>query len=87
MQRARALLAGRARVEAPSKCARLGHCAVRDQISDKPAAPQSLADRLAAIRQVEKEQVAQEVECLHDKELEQERDAKVQRERASGHEL
>lgn len=63
---------------------------ISEKISDKPAAPQSLADRLAAIRQnreVEKEQVAQEVERLHDKELEQEREAKPQRERESGHEL
>ena len=80
--------------------------AISEEISDKPAAPQSLADRLragskaldhdeiaarlAAIRQgreVEKGHVVQEAERLHDKELEQEREAKVQRERTPGHEL
>lgn len=79
---------------------------ISEKISDKLAAPQSLADRLragskaldhdeiaarlAAIRQgreVEKEQVAQEVERQHDKELEQEREAEVRRERGPGHEL
>jgi hypothetical protein len=94
-------------------CARLGHCAIRDQISgisektsDKPAAPQSLADRLragskaldhdeiaarlAAIRQgreVDKENVAEEAERLNAKELEQEHEAEVQRDRGIGHEL
>lgn len=51
---------------------------------------EEIAARLAAIRQgrdVEKEQVAQDVERLHDKELEQEREAKVRRERMPGHEL
>jgi hypothetical protein len=80
--------------------------AISEEISDKPAASQSLADRLrtgaksldhdeiaarlAAIRQsreVEKEQVAQKLELLHDKELEQEREAEVKRERGPGHEL
>ena len=49
-----------------------------------------IAARLAAIRQsreVEKEQVAQKLELLHDKELEQEREAEVKRERGPGHEL
>jgi uncharacterized protein YabE (DUF348 family) len=49
-----------------------------------------IAARLAAIRQgreVEREQVAQEVERLHDNELEQEHEAKVWREREPGHEL
>ena len=49
-----------------------------------------IAARLAAIRQsreVEKEQVAQKLELLHDKELEQEREAEVRRERGPGHEL
>ena len=48
------------------------------------------AARLAAIRQgreVEQGHVAQEAERLHDKELEQEREAKVRREREPGHEL
>lgn len=97
----------------PPGCARLGHCAIRDQISGisekisyKPAAQQSLAARLragskaldhdeiaarlAAIRQgreVEKEQVDQKAERLHDKELEQEREAEVRRDRGPGHEL
>ena len=80
--------------------------AISEKTSDKPAAPQSLADRLragskaldhdeiaarlAAIRQgreVEKEQVTQKAERLHDKELEQEREAEVKRERGPGHEL
>jgi hypothetical protein len=80
--------------------------AISEEISDKPAASQSLADRLragskaldhdeiatrlAAIRQgreVEKEQVAQEAERLHDKELEQEHEAEVRHQRAPGHEL
>jgi hypothetical protein len=80
--------------------------AISEEISDRPPAPQSLADRLragskaldhdeiaarlAAIRQgreVEKEDVAQEAERLHDKELELDREAEVQRERGSGHEL
>ena len=80
--------------------------AISEKISDKPDAPQSLADRLragskaldhgeiaarlAAIRQgreVEKEQVTQKAERLHDKELEQEREAEVKRERGPGHEL
>jgi hypothetical protein len=79
---------------------------ISEEISDKPAASQSLADRLragskaldheeiaarlAAIqqsREVEKEHVAQEVERLHAKELEQEHEAEVQRQRAPGHEL
>ena len=69
----------------------IARCAIRhrgsafsEKISDKPAA------LLAAIRQgreVEKEQVAQEAERLHDKELEQEREAEVRREREPGHEL
>ena len=97
----------------PTGCPRLGHCAIRDQISgisekisDKPAAQQSLADRLragskaldhdeiaarlAAIRQgreVDKENVAEEAERLHAKELEQEHEAEVQRDRGIGHEL
>jgi hypothetical protein len=72
--------------------------AISEKISDKPADPQSLADRLragskaldhdeiaarrAAIRQgreVEERDMARELERLHDKELEQERE--------SGHEL
>ena len=80
--------------------------AISEKTSDKPSAPQSLADRLragskaldhdeiaarlAAIRQgreVEKEQVTQKAERLHDKELEQEREAEVRRERGPGHEL
>ena len=51
---------------------------------------EEIAARLAAIRhgrEVEKEHVAQEAERLHDKELEQEREAKVRREREPGHEL
>jgi hypothetical protein len=79
---------------------------ISEKISDKPAAQQSLADRLragskaldhdeiaarlAAIRQgreVEKEQVDQKAEQLHDKELEQEREAEVRRDRGPGHEL
>lgn len=104
----------------PPECARLGHCAIRDQISginvqrsaisektsDKPIAPQSLADRLragskaldhdeiaarlAAIRQgreVEKEHVDREAKRLRAKELEQEREAEVWRDRGPGHEL
>jgi hypothetical protein len=77
--------------------------AISEEISDKPDAPQTLADRLragskaldhdeiaarlVAIRQgreVHKEHVA---ERLHDKELEQEHEAKVRREREPGHEL
>jgi hypothetical protein len=51
---------------------------------------EEIAARLAAIRQgreVGKDHVAQEAERLHDKELEQEREAKVRREREPGHEL
>ena len=80
--------------------------AISEKTSDKPAAPQSLADRLragsktldhdeiaarlAAIRQgreVEERNMARELERLHDKELEQEREAKVRHEREPGHEL
>jgi hypothetical protein len=80
--------------------------AISEEISDRPAAAQSLADRLraaskaldhdeiaarlAAIRQgreVEKEHMAEEAERLHAKELEQEHEAEVQRERGPGHEL
>lgn len=80
--------------------------AIREDISDRTAAPQSLANRLragstaldhdeiaarlAALRQgreVEKEQVAQEVERLRAKELKQEHEAEVRRERGPGHEL
>jgi hypothetical protein len=49
-----------------------------------------IAARLAAIRQgreVEKEQVVQKAERLHDKELEQDREAEVRRERGPGHEF
>ena len=49
-----------------------------------------IAARLAAIRQgreVEKGHVEQEAERLHDKELEQEREAEVRRDRGPGHEL
>ncbi len=49
-----------------------------------------IAARLAAIRQVREaaqEHVAHEAERLHDKELEQEHEAKVRREREPGHEL
>lgn len=49
-----------------------------------------IAARLAAIRQgrdVGKEPVAQEAEHLRTKELEQEREAEVRRERGAGHEL
>jgi hypothetical protein len=51
---------------------------------------EEIAARLAVIRQgreVEKESVAEEGERLHAKELEQEREAKVRREREPGHEL
>ena len=80
--------------------------AISEKISDKPAAPQSLADRLrsgskaldhdeiaarlTAIRQgreVEKEHVDQEAERLRAKDLEQEREAEVRRDRGPGHEL
>ncbi|OZB16737.1 MAG: hypothetical protein B7X55_07500 [Rhodobacterales bacterium 34-62-10] len=80
--------------------------AISEKTSDKPAATQSLADRLragakaldhgeiavrlAAIRQgreVDKEHVAQEAERLHDKELEQEFEADIQKQRGLGHEL
>jgi hypothetical protein len=80
--------------------------AISEKTSDKPAAPQSLADRLragsktldhdeiaarlAAIRQgreVEERNMARELERLYDKELEQEREAKVRHEREPGHEL
>ena len=80
--------------------------AISEKTSDKPTAPQSLADRLragskaldhdeiaarlAAIRQgreAEKDHVAQEVERLHDKELDREREAEVKRERGPSHEL
>jgi hypothetical protein len=80
--------------------------AISEKTSDKPTAPQSLADRLragskaldhdeiaarlAAIRQgreVEEQDIAQRLERLHDKELEQEHEAKVRREREPGHEL
>lgn len=77
---------------------------ISEEISDKPTAPQSLADRLragskaldhdeiaarrAAIRQgrdVEGQDKAREVERLRAKEVEQEREVNIQRER--GHEL
>ena len=80
--------------------------AISEKTSDKPSAPQSLADRLragskaldhdeiaarlAAIRQgreVEEQDIAQRLERLHAKELEQEREAEVQRDRGPGHEL
>ena len=64
--------------------------AISEEISDKPAPPQGLAARLAAIRQgreVEEHDIAQRLERLHDKELEQEHEAKVRREREPGHEL
>ncbi len=51
---------------------------------------EEIAGRLAAIRQgreVDKEHVVQEDERLHAKELEQEREAEVQRDRRPGHEL
>ncbi len=79
---------------------------ISEKTSDKPATPQSLADRLragskavdhdeiaarlAAIRQgreVGKEHVDQEAERLQDKEVEQEHEAEVRRERGLGHEL
>ena len=79
---------------------------ISEKTSDKPATPQSLADRLragskaldhdeiaarlAAIRQgreVEERDIAQGLERLHAKELEQEHEAEVQRERGVGHEL
>ena len=47
-----------------------------------------IAARLAAIRQgreAEKDHVAQEVERLHDKELDREREAEVKRERGPSH--
>ena len=49
-----------------------------------------IAARLAAIRQgreVGREHVAQEAERLHDKELEQEFEAEIQKQRGLGHEL
>ena len=80
--------------------------AISEKTSDKPAAPQSLADRLragskaldhdeiaarlAVIRQgreVEKQDIARELERLRAKELEKEREAEVRREREPGHEL
>ena len=80
--------------------------AISEEISDKPVASQSLADRLrtgaksldhyeiaarlAAIRQareVEGQDMAQRLERLHAKELEEEREAEVHRERGPGHEL
>jgi hypothetical protein len=80
--------------------------AFSEKTSDKPTAPQSLADRLregskaldhdeiaarlAVIRQgreVEEQDIAQRLERLHAKELEQEHEAEVQRERGPGHEL
>ncbi len=80
--------------------------AISEEISDKPDAPQSLADRLrsgskaldhdeiaarlAAIRQgreVEKEHMAEEAERLRAKELGQEREVEVRRDRGPGHEL
>jgi hypothetical protein len=82
--------------------------AISGEISDRPPAPQSLADRLragsktldhdeiaarlAAIRQareVEEQDMdmAQRLERLHAKELEQEHEAKVRREQEPGHEL
>jgi hypothetical protein len=80
--------------------------AISEEISDKPVASQSLADRLragakaldhdeiaarlAAIRQareVDQEHMAEEAERLHAKELEQEQEAAVRRERWPGHEL
>jgi hypothetical protein len=78
--------------------------AISEEISDKPAAPQSLAERLragskaldhdeiaarlAAIRQgreVEKQDIARELERLRTKELE--REAEVRHEQGPGHEL
>ena len=80
--------------------------AISEKTSDKPVAPQSLADRLragskaldhdeiaarlAAIRQgreVGREHVDQEAERLRAKELDQEREVEVRRERGPGHEL
>ena len=84
----------------------IARSAISEEISDKPAAPQSLADRLragskaldhdeiaarlAAIRQgreVEEQDMAQRLERLHAKELEEEHEAEVRRERGPGHEL
>jgi len=80
--------------------------AISEEIPNKSAAPQSLADRLragskaldhdeiaarlAAIRQgreMEDQDIAQRLERLHAKELEQEHEAEVRRERGPGHEL
>ena len=80
--------------------------AISEKTSDKPIAPQSLADRLragskaldhdeiaarlAVIRQgreVEERDIAHRLGRLHAKELEQEREAEVRRERGPGHEL
>ena len=80
--------------------------AISEKTSDKPIAPQSLADRLragskaldqdeiaarlAVIRQgreVEERDIAHRLGRLHAKELEQEREAEVRREREPGHEL
>jgi hypothetical protein len=66
------------------------HCVFQLRAGSKALDHDEIAARLAAIRQgreVEKEQVAQEAERLHDKSLEQEREAKVRREREPGHEL
>lgn len=64
--------------------------AARLRAGSKALAHDEIAARLAAIRQgreVEKEHMAEEAERLHAKELEQEHEAEVQRERGPGHEL
>lgn len=74
----------------PSGCVRLGHCAISEEISDKSTAPQSLAERAAALsrdREAEEERAAQEVERLHAEELERRHEAEVHWERGLGHEL
>jgi MobA/MobL family len=62
----------------------------RLRVGSKSLDHDEIAARLAVIRQgrdVEKEQVAQEAKRLHDKQLEQEHEAEVQRDRGLGHEL
>lgn len=69
---------------------------LRDRMADCPArrikgtGPRRNSRPLAAIRQggeVEKEQVVQEAGRLHDKEVEQEREAEVRCEQGPGHEI
>ena len=64
-------------------------CTLRHQ-TPKALDHDEIAARLAAIRQgreVEEQDIAQRLERLHAKELEQEHEAEVQRERGPGHEL